>query len=224
MSLFVLVCTLYPLICNAQRTSSSVSEAALQVEGHATIVKNDIARAREEALRNALEKAILQTATDIVMKPLDEEKVRVMKNSISRRVDHYIKNYRITSETVQGNEYIADVDVVVAIVPVWNELSQMGVLKETGEKTSTAVSLSLKGTRKYSEFVYLKTFLQNHPKIVKSIYPCSFMWRHIQFDLVILGHVRNFSVELEKTGKYTVEVDEKSQGVVINMQVKEEVR
>ncbi len=224
MIILVTVCACQYSICSAQTIVTSATEVTLQVEGKAPVVKNDIARAREEALKSALEKAILQTVVAVSGKTPEIEALQKIKNNITRRVDHYIKNYRITSENIQQNEYIADVDVVVALVPVRNDLLQIGVLKETGEKANIPVSLSLTGIKKYSEYSYLKTFLQNRSKIVKSIYPCSFDWRHVQFDLVVLGDVQNLSAELEKTGKYAVEIPEKSQGVVINVRVKEEVK
>jgi len=98
-------------------------------------------------------------------------------------------------------------------------------LQDQGEKEGVAVSLSLKGMKKYSDFAHLKTFLQNRPKIVKSAYPCCLEWQRADFDLIIIGSVESLVAELEKSGRYSLGSLKKNKNVVeIHLQVKEEVQ
>ena len=98
-------------------------------------------------------------------------------------------------------------------------------LQDQGEKEVVSVSLSLRGMKKYSDFAHLKTFLQNHPKIVKSAYPCCLEWQRADFDLIIIGSVQSLVAELEKSGRYSLESLKKNKNVVeIHLQVKEEVQ
>ncbi len=140
-----------------------------------------MARAREEAVKNALEKAIMQAAAKILLDKFEDEKFQAVKSIMIGKADRYIKNYRMISENRQHDEYTANVNVVVALAPVRDDLLQMGVLQDQGEKEGVSVSLSLKGMKKYSDFAHLKTFLQNRPKIVKSVYPCRLEWQQAAF-------------------------------------------
>ena len=216
------------LICiflNSAYAAQTTTDLTLQVDGLAPVVKNDVARAREEAVKNALEKAIMQAAAKILLDKFEDEKFQAVKSIMVGKVDRYIKNYRMISENRQHDEYTANVHVVVALAPVRDDLLQMGILQEQGEKEGVSVSLSLKGMKKYSDFDYLKTFLQNRPKIVKSVYPCSLEWQQAHCNLVLAADVQNLLSELEISGKYSLEALKKNQDIVeIILYVKEEVR
>lgn len=85
------------------------------------------------------------------------------------------------------------------------------------------VVLSLKGIRQYADFSGLKVFLQNHPHLVKSFYPCRLEWRQAHFDLMMSGSIQNLITELENSGKYFVETKyQNSKRTEIYLQVKEE--
>ncbi|MEN6468701.1 MAG: flagellar assembly protein T N-terminal domain-containing protein [Smithella sp.] len=201
-----------------------LNDWTIQVEGGAAVIKNDVALAREEAIRNSLEKAIMQAAAQILLNQFENEKFQAVKSIMIDKADRYVKNYRIISENRQHDDYAVKVNVVVALAAVREDLLQMGVLRGQGDKESVTVALLLKGVKKYSDFDRLKTFLQNRPKIVESIYPCRLEWEQVHFDLVV-GSVRDLAAELEKTGRYLVAAPRKNQdGVEITLQLKEEER
>lgn len=210
----------YDSVCMGQ----VLTDVNLQVEGSAPVVRNDEARAREDAIKNALEKAILQVAAKILPEKPADEKFQAAKNKLITQVDRYVKNYRIISEQRQHDAYNVHVNVVVALTPVGNDLMQMGFSQDRKEKENLSVVLTVKGIKRYSDFARLKTFLQNRPKIVKSIYPCRLEWQQAHFDLVV-GSVRNLVDELEKTGSYSILVPGNGRGAVeISLLIKEEVR
>lgn len=199
----------------------STTDVTLQVEGRAPVVKDDEARARNEAVKNALEKALMQASANILSNKIEDEKLQAMKSIMVGKVDRYIKNYRIISENRQQDEYAANVHVVVASAPLTDDLVKMGVLQDHRGKEGAAVSLSIKGMTRYSDFVHLKTFLQNRSKIIKSVYPCCLEWQRAKCDLVLAGEVKNLVAELEQSGKYTLDSVNQNQKIVeINMQVR----
>ena len=80
-------------------SATAVAEGvALLVEGRAEIVKEDEALARSEAVRDALEKALLRVAERIVTDKNYTDKLGAVKEALAGRVDRYIGNYRIVSE------------------------------------------------------------------------------------------------------------------------------
>jgi hypothetical protein len=211
--------------CSSAYAGQATADLNLQVEGRASVVKNDVALAREEAVKNALEKAIMQAVAKILLDKVEDEKFQAVKSVMIDKADRYIKNYRIISQNRQHDQYTADVYVVVALEPVMDDLLQAGVLQAQGEKEGVSVSLSLRGMKKYSDFARLKTFLQNLPKIVKSAYPCCLEWQRADFNLIIVGSVQSLVAELEKSERYSLESLKKNKNVVeIHLQVKEEVQ
>lgn len=217
------------LMCIFQHSAYAGQEAmtdlTLQVTGQAPAVKNDVALAREEAVKNALEKAIMQATAKIILNKFEDEKFQAMKSIMVGKVDRYIKNYRIISENEQHDEYTVNMHVVVALAPFKDDLLQMGVLQDQGEEKSLSVSLSLQGMKKYSDFDRLKVFLQHRPKIVKSVFPCRFEWQQTYCDLVLVGEGQSLVAELEKSGRYSVEVIKKNQKIAaIHLHVKEEIQ
>lgn len=201
------------------------ADLVLQVEGNAPVVKNDEARAREEAVKNALERAILQASAKILLNKYEDEKFQSVKSIMVGKVDRYIKNYRIVSENRRHDEYTANVHAVVALQPVQEDLLQMGILQDQREKELTSVSLSLTGMKKYSEFDRIRNFLQSRSKTVKNIYPCRLEWQQATFNLRLDEDVQSLIAEFEKTGRYTIDSVNKNQNAVeINLRVKEESR
>jgi hypothetical protein len=223
--LMLIVLLLTSLFYDSVCLGQLLTDINLQVEGNAPVIKNDVARARAEAVKNALEKAMMQAAAKVLSERYDDEKLQAIKSMMIGKVDRYVKNYRMISEMRQHDDYAVNVHVVVALAPVREDLLQMGVLQDQRAKDSVPVALSLKGVKKYSDFTRIKMFLQNRPKIVKSIYPCRLERQQVHCDLVVVGSVRDLAVELEKTGRYILETPEKNQDIIeINLQIKEEVQ
>ncbi len=221
-NLLLMFLLLTGLFCPRAYAGQGLTDWALQVEGVASLIKNDVAVAREEAIKHSLEKAIMQAAAKILSNQVENEKFQAVKSILIDKTDRYVKNYRMISENRQRDDYTVKVNVVVALALVREDLLQMGVLQGSRDQESVPATLSLKGVKKYSDFARIKTFLQNRPKIVKSIYPCRLEGEQVHFDLVVVS-VKNLAAELEKTERYSVLTPGKNQdGVEIYLQVKEE--
>lgn len=197
----------------------------LQVEGRAAVVKDDEARARREAVKNALEKAILQACARILPKKVEQESFQAVKSLLIGRTDRYVNHYSIASESRRQNEYIAEVQAIVAMPPLREDLAQMGMLPDSEAKESSVVLLSLRGIRKYADFKRMNTFLQSRPQLVKSRYPCRLEWQRIDCDLTLSEPVQIFTAELKKAGPYQMEtLAGNSDTVEIRLQIQEEIR
>lgn len=172
---------------------------SLYVEGSAKIKQNDLAGAREEAIQNALEKAILETVSKLLAVPTKAEEFQQAKNIIINEQDKYVQYYKIAEEKRQAQNFIVNVNVVLALSSLKNDLHKMGFLQaaESG-KNNIRVSLSVIGLKKYSDYLNLKDFLQNRTKLVKNIYPCSFQWSEVHCEIELSGDAQSFADELVK--------------------------
>lgn len=180
----------------------------LEVEGSAAVNQNDVAGARDGAIRDALQRAISETASNLLSLSVKDKKFLQVKKEIIDQQDRYVNNYKITAESKREDTYFVTVNVAVALADLRNDLAKMGFRQISGEvKTNTIISLEVKGLKKYSDFSYLKEFLKKRAKIVKSINSRSFEWQQAHLELEISGTVQALAAELAKTGRYILDTE-----------------
>jgi hypothetical protein len=200
-SFFVL--TLFLSVCVYAQDNSTI--LSLDVKGSAEISRNDAAHAREEAIQNAIETAILRATAKLMAIPLDDDRFKPVKSVIIDETNKYVNNYKIVAEMRKPTSYEVSVHVVVNLVNLKNDLNKMGFLQVVqAGNTSSIVMLEVKGLEKYSDFVHLKEFLQSRTKIVKNIYPCRAEWQQAHFEIEIIGDAQYLAGELTKTGRYAL--------------------
>lgn len=195
---------------------SNANVLNLEVEGNAAINQNDVAGARDGAIQDALQKAILEAVSSLLPLSGENEKYLPVKKEIIEQQDRYINNYKITAESKQTETYFVTVGVAVALSDLKNELAKMGFLQISGEdKTNIIVFLDVKGLKKYSDLSYLKTFLKKRAKIVKNIIPRSFKWQQAHLELEISGTAQDLADELAKAGRYVLDTEQINKNQIV---------
>src|SRR4030042_2146189 len=196
--------TFYPIYVQAQNEKDLLS---LNVQGTAQIKRNDVAIAREEAIQDALEKAILEAASKILSIPAKDENFQLVKSVLLNEPDKYVHYYKITEENRQPQTFIVNVNVVVSFLVLKNDLNKMGFLNapQMG-KNNVKVFLNVNDLKKYSEFVRIKEFLQSRTKLVKNIFPSRFEWQEAHFEIEIYGNVQSLTNDLEENGGCILEI------------------
>ncbi|HLZ19672.1 MAG TPA: MBG domain-containing protein, partial [Smithellaceae bacterium] len=91
--LTIVVLFLTGFLCSFAHAQQTSMDANLLVEGRATILKHDVARARESAVKNAQEKAVLQIAEKILSDKFSDEKFQAVKSILIGKAGQYVKNY-----------------------------------------------------------------------------------------------------------------------------------
>ena len=146
-----------------------------------------------------------------------------MKSVLIGKADQYVKNYRIVSEWNTQDEYVVSVNLMIIQGAVREELIHMGIIAGAEKPKGQSVSVNLQGIKKYSDFIRLKSFLQSQTKTVKSVYPCVLESRKAACELVVVGDVKNLVAELEKDGRYEVELNaQNSNTFSINLRQRED--
>src|SRR4030042_1304936 len=84
--------TFYPIYVQAQNEKDLLS---LNVQGTAQIKRSDVAIAREEAIQDALEKAILEAASKILSIPAKDENFQLVKSVLVNDLKKYSEYVRI---------------------------------------------------------------------------------------------------------------------------------
>lgn len=204
--LFILFFSLTILlsVCVYAQVNSAI--LSLDVEGSADIGRNDVARAREEAIQNAIENAILKATAQLMSISVKDDRFQPVKSVIIDEPDKYVNNYKVVTEMKKQDSYQVNVHVTVNLVNLKNDLSKMGFMQVVQTvKTSPIVFINVKGLKKYTDFLLLKDFLQSRKKIVKNIYLCRLEWQQAHFEVEILGDVQPLIDELTQTGRYALD-------------------
>ncbi len=204
----VIVFILVVLWCSPVFAQGNAGVLNLEVEGNASVNQNDVAGAREAAIRDALQRAIQDTVSTLLLLPVKDKKFLPVKKGIIDQQDRYVNNYKITAESKRDDTYFVTVNVAVALTDLKNDLAKMGFHQISGEsKANIIISLEVKGVKKYSDFSYLKEFLKKRAKIVKNINSRSFEWQQAHLGLEISGTAQALAVELSRTGRYVLDTE-----------------
>lgn len=175
----------------------------LEVEGSAKIIQNDVVGARDGAIQDALQKAILEAASIILSPTVKNEKYVTARKTITEQPAKYINNYKITAENQKVETYHVTVNTTVAWMDLKSDLARMGFVEIAGQdKANSIVFLEVNGLKKYADFLYLKESLKKQIKNVKYVSQQSFEWQHTHLELEISGTAQALANELIKTGRY----------------------
>jgi len=204
--LFILFFSLTIFLSVYVYSQDNLANLSLDVEGSADIVRNDFARAREEAVQNAIENAILKATAQLMSISVKDDRFQPVKSVIIDEPDKYVNNYKVVTEMKKQDSYQVIVYVTVNLGNLKNDLDKMGFLQVIQTvKSSPIVLINVKGLKKYTDFLLLKDFLQSRKKIVKNVYPCRFEWQQAHFEVeIIMGDAQSLIDELTQTGRYAL--------------------
>lgn len=185
----------------------------MNVEGTALISNNDIARAREQAVRNALEKAISQAVLKMLTDRDAEDRYQPVKSIVIGESDKYINYYKILSEARGAQDYGVAVNALVDLSVLKSDLVELDVLPEEGMTIST-VKIFHRNLENYSQYDGFRRFLQSRPRIVKQLRPGQMAWGQAVFEAQVYGDPAGLVDELNNTGRYLIEVSRKEDRIV----------
>src|SRR3972149_2528305 len=133
-------CILFPLPSYSQQITS------ITVEGIGAIVKGDHAIAKDNAVNDALRKAVEQAVGTLVQAQTLVDKYQLISDEIYTKSQGYIKKYTIISEKPDLNQGILKVTIQadVSIGDIKNDLNAIGLLLERKNKPRMMVIIDEK--------------------------------------------------------------------------------
>ena len=115
----------FPVHLSAEEPAVVASSA----EGFAAIVQGNTALARDQAINDALRKAVEQTVGTMISSDTVVENYVLLSDRIYSRSQGYVQNYQILSEGSAGeNLYRVQVQAAVATGTLKNDLAALGLL------------------------------------------------------------------------------------------------
>ena len=103
------------------------TRATLEVVGDGIIVENDVDKARDDAIKDALSTAVENTVARILSKEQIKENFQILSDRIYNPIQKYIKGFRIVVEAQSGDYYRILVRTTVSIQTLRNDFKEIGI-------------------------------------------------------------------------------------------------
>lgn len=179
----------------------------LEVEGTGKVINDDFARARNEAIRDALRRAVDEAAAVWLPADLSAQKTRAVKEALDTRAEGFIQDYRITAEKHYQDVYSVVVRATVSAGNIKKDLLALGFIKALQPGDTTAlVTLTIHGLTSYADYVKLKKLLRSGLGGVKSISERQIEWKTARVDLQIAGTAKSLATELASKSPLPLEI------------------
>jgi hypothetical protein len=177
----------------------------VETEGSAPVTGGDLARARSEAVRDALQKAVEQIAGRWLSPQDAAAKYQLLKVQITDRAEGFIQEYRIVSEVTVLAVHTVSVRASVLADNLRNDLHSLGLIRPTQLKLPvTRIFLTIRGIRTYGEYVKCRGILKDRIPGIREIIPREASWSLARFDVTVEGAVPTLAERLRE--KLAVEI------------------
>jgi hypothetical protein len=160
-----IICGLCFCAQTTQQTQTVVSE------GVAIILNEDIAKARDEALKDARKKAVEEGIGVYIQAETLIKNLQLVEDRILSRAQGYIKNEKILLERQEGKLYRIKIQADVVLKEVEKDLQALGILQRRMKKPRVMIIVTAKarkdqGPLKSAETTMIKEFLSKEFKVV----------------------------------------------------------
>lgn len=173
------------------RAEEVLPAQAVETEGSARIAGGDLARARNEAVRDALQKAVEQVAGRWLAPQEAATRSPLLKEQITDRAEGFIQEYRIVSELTAVDLYTVMIRATVLADSIRNDLRGLGLIRETGLKPSVSrISLTIRGIRTFGDYIRCREVLKEKIPEIREIIPREASWGQARFDIAADGTVQ----------------------------------
>jgi len=187
----------------------------VDTEGSSIIINDDLAGARNNAIQNALQKAVEHIVITLIPTKTAANQSQIIRENLYAKSNEYIHDYRIISEKQIKAVYQVNVRSTLFASSIRDDLQAHGLLGVEKKRVPvTAVVVIVRGLKSYTDYVKVKELLKTKMKVVMGIYQRSFEWGTARMDLEIQGSVQSLSGELVKTGHFSLDTTRTDQNYI----------
>lgn len=193
---------LFSLVISFPAVSRGEGVAPTQVieaEGNASVTGGDLARARSEAVREALQKAVEQVVGPWLTPQVAADKSQILKERITARAEGFIQEYRIVSETTVLDIHTVAIRASVLTDSLRKDLLERGLIRSTQVNLPvTRISLTIRGIRTYGDYVKCRAMLQDRIPGIREISLREASWSLASFDIAAEGTIPVLAEQLRE--------------------------
>jgi hypothetical protein len=174
----------------------------LETEGIAVVIGSDLARARDGAIRDALQKAVMGVTGQWLPTQDAERKYEILRERIYDRAEEYTQDFRILFEISDQDIYSVTVRATVFSDRIRKDLQELALINPPAQNPSvTRIFLTIRGILTYSAYVRLRGLLKERIPGIREAVPREASWGLARFDIAAEGTVAAVAERLrEKLG------------------------
>lgn len=178
----------------------------VNTEGTGIIINDDLATARNNAIQDALQKAVEHVVLTLVPTKTMASQSQIIKDNLYAKSSEYIHDYRIISEKQYQAVYAVNVRSTLFASSIRGDLQVLELLMlDKKQIPITVVVVTIRGLKSYTDLAKVKELLKTKIKVVMNIYQRRFEWGMARLDLEIQGTVQSLAGELVKTGHFSLD-------------------
>jgi len=193
--------------CNVSAQEAGRQELlAKNVEGVAAIKNSDLAKAKDEAIKDALQKAVAEAVTDLFGENAELSKFR------QPNAERYIRSYRILSEKQMDGVYSVAAGVFVDTALLIGDNRT-----QTPKQSRKRIALIVRGIKNSADYGRIKDYLDTHVRHCGQSTPTVIAWQSAIFNVDIceapqvfassLGRLAPVALNVKRAAADTIEVE-----------------
>jgi len=136
--LLILSAVLHPNV----QAEEHASDQAIEALGSAVISGKDVAKAREQAIDNALTASVARIVVEHLPEEIFVKQFKQLNEIIFRHTDQYVDNYKVMTEALGGQIYRVMVQATVSVPKIHGELSDLKLLNRPENLPKILILLS----------------------------------------------------------------------------------
>jgi hypothetical protein len=179
----------------------------VDAEGTSVITNDNIERARNNAIRDALQKAVEYVVLTLIPQNAAAEKSQVIREGIYAKYEDYIHDYRIVSERQADPHYKVSIKSKLSVGDIKDNLRILGILTVAvnGGPFVKAV-IKVQGIESYADYEKIRELLVTRIRGVRNCHPQRM--EHGMAKLIVTiqgGNIPSLTNELMKTGQFSLD-------------------
>ncbi len=171
-----------------------------ETEGIAAVIGSDLARARDGAVRDALQKAVTRAAGQWLTPQDVELNHKLLTERIYDRAEEFTQDFRILFEISDQEIYSVTVRATVFSGRIRNDLQELGLINPPAQNPTVTrgISLTIRGVRSYSDYVRLRGILKERIQGLREAVPREASWGLVRFDITAEGTITALAERLRE--------------------------
>lgn len=166
--------------------AETITTQVVEVEGSAQVIGLDLARARTEAIRDALLKAVVQAANRFLAPREAEQKSTLLNERIYSHAEGFIQDYRLISESSVLDVYTVAMRVTVFTDGIRDELQGLGLTGlDRPYFVAAGLPLTIHGIGSYGDYARCYGILKARIPGIRAIIPREASWGQARFDIAV---------------------------------------
>jgi hypothetical protein len=162
----------------------------METEGISRVIGSDLSRARDGAIRDALQKAVMGVTRQWLTSQDAERKYEILRERIYDRAEEYTQDFRMLFEISDQDIYSVTVRTTVFSDRIRNDLHELALINPPVQNPSvTFIFLTIRGIRTYSAYIRLRGILKERIPGIREAFPREASWGLARFDIAAEGTV-----------------------------------